>query len=91
MFFVVAYDIADPKRLAKIAKTMENYGVRVQKSVFECILDEKQYLEMKQKVERIMNFNLDAVRYYFICQRCQGRIELSGLGLIHEVDDLIII
>lgn len=91
MFFVVAYDIADPKRLAKIAKTMENYGVRVQKSVFECILDEKQYLEMKQKVEKIMNFNLDAVRYYFICQRCRGRIELSGLGLIHEIDDLIII
>ena len=36
MFILLSYDIADsPERLRKVAKICENYGVRVQKSVFE--------------------------------------------------------
>ncbi|HOK77309.1 MAG TPA: CRISPR-associated endonuclease Cas2, partial [Verrucomicrobiota bacterium] len=45
MLTLVAYDISDHKRLANIAKVCENYGVRVQYSVFECYLDEAEFSE----------------------------------------------
>ncbi len=91
MFYLVAYDIANPKRLAKVAKTMKNYGVRVQKSVFECDLNEKLFLEMKIKVDRILDFSVDSVRYYALCERCAHRVELSGVGLLYQREDVIII
>ena len=39
MFYLVSYDIPDTKRRTKLAKTLEDFGDRVQYSVFECILD----------------------------------------------------
>ena len=41
MLILVTYDIADPRRLRRVAKVSEGFGRRVQKSVFECELDER--------------------------------------------------
>ena len=38
--YLVSYDICDPKRLRKVARSLEGFGVRLQYSVFECPLDE---------------------------------------------------
>lgn len=40
MLILLGYDIADQKRHAKVAKTCEDYGLRVQYSFFECHLDD---------------------------------------------------
>ena len=48
MLIVVAYDISSD-HLPKVAKICENYGQRVQNSVFECNVDYSQYLLLKQK------------------------------------------
>ncbi len=91
MWFLVAYDIGSPRRLAKVARVMKNYGTRVQKSVFECDLDEKLYVEMKGKIQKVMDLRGDSVRYYALCERCRQRMELSGTGVLLEPEEVVIV
>ena len=50
MLTLVAYDICEAKRLAKVARVCEDYGVRVQYSVFECRLDEDEFTDFWLKL-----------------------------------------
>jgi CRISPR-associated protein Cas2 len=91
MFVVVSYDVVDDRKRAKIAKAMKSYGERVQKSVFECRIDDQQFLRMKKALENIMDMNEDSIRYYFLCKGCVERIEISGWGTVTEDESLIIV
>jgi len=84
--YLITYDIANPKRLAHVAKLMESYGVRVQYSVFECFLDPKSLKSLKRKLRGIMNVDEDGVKCFKLCTRCEQRITLIGEG---EVPDLM--
>jgi len=90
-FWVVCYDIVDDKKRARIAKIMENYGKRVQKSVFECFLNDREFEEMKKKVEKEMDFEQDSINYYFLCEKCKNSIAKSGIGGITTLNDVEII
>jgi len=91
MFVIVSYDITDDRRRAKIAKTLLNFGARVQKSVFECEIDDRQYLKMKQQVDKQIDAEEDSVRYYSICLKCAGNIQISGLGVVREDEDVVVL
>jgi CRISPR-associated protein Cas2 len=91
MFVVVSYDVVDDRKRAKIAKAMKSYGERVQKSVFECRVDDQQFIKMKKALEGIMDMNEDSVRFYFLCKGCVERIEISGWGTVTEDENLIIV
>jgi len=91
MFVVVSYDVVADKRRNKIAKTLVGFGNRVQKSVFECELDDRNYLKMKDALEKLIDREEDSVRYYFLCGRCRGHVEVSGLGALREEEELIIV
>jgi len=84
MFVVVSYDVVDDKKRARLARLLLDYGRRVQKSVFECLVDEKQFLEMKFRVERGVDLAADSVRYYILCQRCVNAVQISGWGTVSE-------
>lgn len=68
MLTLVGYDIADAKRLAKVARVCEDYGVRVQYSIFECHLDEGEFndfwlkllLEIDENKDRLVAYKIDA-------------------------------
>ena len=68
MLTLVAYDIALPKRLSRVAKICEDFGVRVQYSVFECHLDETEFEEfwlrlldeIDEEEDRIVAYKIDA-------------------------------
>lgn len=68
MVYLVAYDICEPKRLRNIAKVCEDYGIRVQYSVFECRLEEVQFQRlwgelldvMDPSEDRLVAYKLDA-------------------------------
>lgn len=68
MLYLVAYDIADPRRLARVARACEDFGIRVQYSLFECHLDEEQFNdlwlrlleEMDDTEDRLAAWKLDA-------------------------------
>ena len=64
--WLVVYDIADPRRLQRVAKWMLKYGVRAQKSVFECQLNETHSTEMLAGAERRIDPDVDQIRMYAI-------------------------
>lgn len=78
MNMIVAYDIADPRRLNRIARIMKDYGKRVQKSVFEVDLTQSRFQEMKQRAERAMNLGEDGVKYFPLCVRCSDILVILG-------------
>ncbi len=67
--WLVIYDIRDPKCLHKVAKKMEEYGFRVQKSVFEIEATEVVIARLRQKIRRIIA-DEDFVVYFDLCGRC---------------------
>ena len=68
MLSIVGYDITDPKRLHRIARICEDYGVRVQYSIFECRLEEKEFehfwlalcCEIDEAQDRLVAYKVDA-------------------------------
>ena len=68
MLVLITYDVntetaSGKKRLRKVAKQCENYGRRVQNSVFECILDQAQSVMLKQILSDIIDENVDSLRF----------------------------
>jgi len=81
VFFLVSFDIVQDPTRAKVVKVLQEYGVRVQKSVFECSkVNENQFLRMKTRVEDLIDAGEDSVRYYALCGACLGKMEFAGIG-----------
>lgn len=74
LFCVVAYDITDDKCRNKIAKILQQYGVRINYSVFECMFTENQYQKVKQMIASKIDTREDTVVYYQICINCFTKI-----------------
>jgi len=86
MNMIIAYDIADPQRLTKIAKVMEDFGTRVQKSIFEATVNDHIFKEMKQRVEQIIVWEEDGVKYFTVCEKCSQTVEIIGQGFFVDPD-----
>ncbi len=91
MFVLVSYDIVDDRKRLRLAKLMKSYGERVQKSVFECRLDDRRYLTMKQGIEKLIDWELDSVRYYILCGLCVKNVEISDVGVVREDEEVIVV
>lgn len=91
MFVTVTYDIADDRRRARVARLLEDYGVRVQYSVFDCLLDERRLLELRRKLQDEIDQSQDSVRFYTLCRRCRGSIDVMGAGRFVEDRDILIL
>ncbi len=83
MLVLITYDVntetADGKaRLRKVAKICTNYGVRVQNSVFECIVDSVKILEIKRKLNKIINQEKDSLRFYYLGNNYDKKVEHIG-------------
>ena len=79
-FWIVAYDIAEPKRLHSVAAIFESVGTRVQKSVFECMLDAAAFADLRERLNECIDPKLDRVRYYPMCPWCLERVAWQGTG-----------
>ena len=74
MLVLITYDVntetaSGKKRLRKVAKECQNYGQRVQNSVFECIMDNAKAKEVKAKLLEIIDMDKDSLRFYFITEK----------------------
>ena len=79
MLMLVSYDVntmnaLGRRRLRRIAKVCEDWGVRVQNSVFECSVDWAQWLALKGKLEEICDPDLDSLRYYNLGNNYQEKV-----------------
>ncbi|MEN6432330.1 MAG: CRISPR-associated endonuclease Cas2 [Smithella sp.] len=86
MNMIVAYDITDGKRLNRVAKVMLDYGVRVQKSIFEVEVSQKVFRELKKRIEDIIVTEADGVKYFPLCEKCAGTVEIIGQGQFTDPD-----
>ena len=73
MFYIISYDISDDGRRNRMAKTLLDFGTRVQYSVFECIMDKQLLDKLTSRVMKIISQE-DSVRIYTLCSRCEGVI-----------------
>ena len=81
LFCLVCFDIVNDRARTRASKVLKEYGVRVQKSVFECgLLTEKKFLKLKTRLEDLIDNSEDTVRYYFACKGCLDKMEFSGIG-----------
>ena len=84
MLVLITYDVntenaTGKARLRKVAKQCVNYGRRVQNSVFECVLDNAQSIALKATLEDIIDTEKDSLRFYYLGNKYQTKIEHIGV------------
>ncbi len=87
MFYLVAYDIANDKRLRRVARVMQSYGARVQRSVFECRIDAAKLAEMIARIRGVIKTREDKINIYRLCETCQQRFATCGRGRLVEDEE----
>jgi CRISPR-associated protein Cas2 len=95
MMVLITYDVNTEtedgkKRLRKVAKQCQNYGQRVQNSVFECLLDAAQWRNLKHRLEQLINPDKDSLRYYYLGDEWRQRVEHVGAKPSMDIEGLLI-
>lgn len=95
MLIVVTYDVSTETaegraRLRKVAKQCQNYGQRVQNSVFECIIDEAQFVSFRSSLLKLIKEEEDSLRFYRLGNAYHNRIEHYGSKNVPDLDAPII-
>ena len=83
MLVVVSYDVstkeaAGRRRLRRVAKACEDFGQRVQNSVFECVVDPEQWTRLKLRLLDDFDTELDSLRFYYLGANFERRVEHHG-------------
>ena len=96
MLVLITYDVntedaAGRRRLRQIAKQCVNYGQRVQNSVFECSLDAAQCKMLQAKLLDIMGAKKDSLRFYYLGNRYENKMEHFGCKQTYLPEDTLIL
>ena len=95
MMVLVSYDVSmdegGQKRLRRMARVCQNYGQRVQNSMFECRLDPALWVEVKAKLIKEINPDVDSLRFYFLGANWQRRVEHVGAKPSRDPDAPLIL
>ncbi len=96
MLILVTYDVntEDEKgktRLRKVAKLCVKHGQRVQNSVFECILNEAQYVLLKHQLCEIIDADKDSLRFYNLGNKYKNKTEHFGAKASYEAEGLLLL
>ena len=96
MYILVSYDInttsaAGKRRLRKAARICLNYGQRVQNSVFECEVDEGQYLQLKHQLHAVIDESVDNLRFYRLGKNYKKTVESIGVDTSYDIEGLLLI
>lgn len=83
MMVLISYDVnttseAGKRRLRVVAKQCQNYGQRVQNSVFECLVDAAQMKQLKHRLVGLIDPEKDSLRFYFLGNEWRNRVEHAG-------------
>lgn len=79
--FLVLYDIANARRLARAATIVLDYGIRLQKSVYEVRLSPQSLVTLQHRLSRVINTNEDGVKIIPLCASCRQRRRTLGAPL----------
>jgi len=95
MMVLITYDVsteteAGKSRLRKVSKKCLEYGQRVQDSVFECILDPARMKQLQAALEKIIDPEVDSLRYYFLGDEWRSRVEHVGAKASLDLEGTLI-
>jgi CRISPR-associated protein Cas2 len=96
MMVLVTYDVntetaAGKKRLRTVAKICENYGQRVQNSVFECLVDPAQWTALRQQLIDVIDESYDSLRAYYLGSNWKRRVERIGAKATYDPEGPLVI
>lgn len=86
MRMLAIYDIANPRRLNRVAKLLKDYGHRVQQSKFEIEVSEHSFRELRARMAAEIDCKEDGVKYIPLCARCLHKTEIIGQGQFIDPD-----
>ncbi len=93
---LISYDVctadkAGAKRLRKVAKECQNHAQRVQNSVFEADLDYGTFLRLKDRLTELIDKEHDSLRFYYLGNNWEKRIEHIGAKQTYNPEGVIIL
>lgn len=93
---LVTYDVNTEtpegrRRLRQVAKLCVDHGQRVQKSVFECLLEPAQWTMLRHQLNTVMNPDLDSFRFYFLGANWKRRVEHAGANPGYDPEGPLIV
>ena len=93
---LISYDVSTmdsegKKRLRKVAKECQNHAQRVQNSVFEADLDYSTFMKLKSRLEKLIDKEKDSLRFYYLGNNWDKRIEHIGAKQTYNPEGVIII
>lgn len=96
MYILVTYDVATAtpsgaKRLRQIARICKNYGQRVQASVFECLVDPAQLVNLRHELLSVIDDQKDSLRIYQLDKHYQRQIHVYGKVTSFEIEGELIV
>ncbi len=96
MMVLVTYDVntetkAGRTRLRHVAKACTNYGQRVQFSVFECVIDPAQWVQLKNRLVTTIDPETDSLRFYFLGANWRKRVEHVGAKAAYDPEGPLIV
>lgn len=95
MMVLITYDVsteseAGKSRLRRVSKKCQDYGQRVQNSVFECLIDGAQLKQLQDKLLKIIDPEVDSLRFYYLGDNWKSRIEHIGAKASLDLEGTII-
>ncbi len=95
MMVLITYDVstqtaAGRSRLRKVAKKCQDFGQRVQNSVFECIIDSARLKLLQAALEKIIDLEVDSLRYYYLGDEWRNRVEHVGAKVSLDLEGTLI-
>lgn len=96
MLVVLTYDVnittkEGEKRLRKVAKICERYGIRVQNSVFEVLVDNSQLIALKSQLKSVIDQDQDSIRFYRLGNSYKNKIDTMGKTKLVETGELLLL
>jgi len=89
--YLVGYDMADDRRLARVAKVVKEFGTRIQYSFFHCFISEKQKERLKDRIKKIIDEEEDQVMILPVTERQLKEMEFIGFKIRLEIEGVIIV
>jgi CRISPR-associated protein Cas2 len=96
MLVLVTYDVATSddggtRRLRRVARACSDYGLRVQKSVFECQVGQKEWVALRARLLEEAKLEKDSVRFYFLDAEAIQRTEHHGVGKPLDLEEPLVL
>nr|WP_249316948.1 CRISPR-associated endonuclease Cas2 [Bacillus sp. FJAT-50079] len=92
---MITYDVSTTsiggkRRLRKVAKKCEDFGIRVQNSVFECVLDATQLKKLEIELEQLIDPKVDSLRFYKLGNNYKFKVKHLGAKQTIDVEEPLI-